>query len=198
MKNKYKSILIFGPPGSGKSTQAKLLRQHKFFYISSGDLLRTLENEPDFLKTKWGRQAVLSMEGGELINDGVMIDLLFNAIEKYRSEGVFNPKVQKLILDGVPRDVSQVSLINAKILVEKIISLTFTDDLILVKRILKRAEVDEREDDVDMDVIKKRITIYNNKTKKVLACYPKDIIFEIDGTGSIDKLHNRIKTFLIN
>ncbi len=186
-ENKYKAILIFGPPGIGKGTQAKLLGNLKTFYhFSTGDMFRNMDKNSDI-----GRQVSELIDKGNFVPDNLTVQLFLSTLENLEKTKKFDSKNQLLILDGIPRNAPQVSLIKNQIDVLKIISLTSEDDSILAERIEKRAKLEGRKDD-NLETLKKRLEIYRKETRAVLEKYSKDIILEVDGFGKIETIYEEI------
>jgi adenylate kinase len=196
--NKYKTILFFGPPGSGKSTQAKLLDKKKFFYISTGELLRHMRDGAEFQSGALGKKITKIMEAGGLVPDRTMIDLLFRYLSQAVSEGIFKPDKQILIFDGIPRNTTQIRMLNDHVQVIQIIDIHFSSDSILKERIRKRAVQEGRSDDKNRGIIEKRLAIYKNETAEVLKHYPKNIIYKINGDDSVKEINQQIKNILNN
>jgi adenylate kinase len=128
------------------------------------------------------------IEAGNFVPDNLTVELFFKTLEEYEKEGKFNPKEQVLILDGIPRNVPQVALLRDKIDVIKIISLFSSDDQVLAERIEKRAKLEGRKDDTK-EVLVKRLETYKKETSAVLSKYPKEIVLEIDGFGTVANIH---------
>ena len=184
------NIILFGPPGAGKGTQAKyLVKKLNGYQISTGDILRE-EIEKD---TVIGKKIINNMNEGKFVNDEIVNSLLKNH--------VFDPnKKEKLIFDGYPRSLSQAKnldllLINSNQKIDHIFFLNVNKETI-VERIKKRKILEKRSDD-DLGTIIKRYDTYVNSTKPVLDYYSKNSNFrEIDGTMEIDQITSKIETFL--
>jgi len=180
-----KNIILFGPPGSGKGTQAaKLVEQYGLKHISTGDIFREeLKNN-----TALGQKAREYMDRGLLVPDEVVIAMLGSKMDRFLAS---NPK--GFIFDGFPRTVAQAQaldrLMNEKDLrIDKVLSLVVSEEE-LTKRILLRGKTSGRADDADRETVKKRVEEYNNKTAPVAGFYRKqNILNEIKGEGSIDDI----------
>jgi adenylate kinase len=189
VNKKYKAILMFGPPGIGKGTQAKLLGEmHGFLHFSTGDMFRALKTDPNMRDTEIAKKIMETMNAGHLVSDSLTVELFFKTLEEYEKEGKFNPESQTLILDGIPRNAPQVGLLKDKVDVIKIIYLVSSDDNVLAGRIQKRASEENRKDD-NLEVLKKRLETYAKETASVLKKYPREIILEIDGFGTVKNIH---------
>ncbi len=184
------NLILFGPPGAGKGTQAKfLVKKLNNFQISTGDMLRD-EIKKD---TEIGKKIINYMNDGKFVDDEIVNKLL----EKI----VFNPKKKnKLIFDGYPRTINQAK--NLDILLKKsnqiidyIFFLNVNKDSI-IKRIEKRKTLEKRSDD-DSDTILKRYDTYMEITKPVLDYYSKNQNFyEIDGSMEIKDIAQKIEEIL--
>ena len=184
------NIVIFGPPGAGKGTQAKyLLKKFNGFQISTGDMLRD-EIKKD---SEIGKKIINNMNDGKFVNDEI--------VNKLIKDCIFDPqKKNKLIFDGYPRSLSQAK--NLDFLLEssnqKIDYVFFlnVDKDTIIKRIEKRKIIEKRSDD-DLNTILKRYDTYMKTTKPVLDFYSKNPNFhEIDGSLKIDEITRKIETFI--
>ena len=184
------NIILFGPPGAGKGTQAKnLVKKINGYQISTGDLLRKeIENNSQI-----GKKIVDDMNDGRFVSDEIVNMLI--------KDTIFDPvKKGRLVFDGYPRSLSQAK--NLDLLLkdsEQKLNLIFFLNVskeIIVERIEKRKNLENRSDD-DLNTILKRYDTYMKKTKPVLDYYSKNINFhEIDGSLEIDQITNKINTFL--
>lgn len=185
------NIVLFGPPGAGKGTQANFLKEkYHLVHISTGDVFRdNIKN-----KTALGMLAKSYMDKGILVPDQVTIDMLNVEVEK-------NADAKGFIFDGFPRTNAQAealdhlmdtkdSQINAMIALE-------VDDEILVKRLLDRGKTSGRPDDADENIIRNRITEYYNKTA-ILKDYfsAQNKYFGVDGVGTIEEITKRLSAVI--
>ena len=184
------NIILFGPPGAGKGTQAKyLVKKLNGYQISTGDILRE-EIKKD---TAIGKRIINNMNEGKFVSDEIVNGLL----KKY----VFDPnKKQKLIFDGYPRSLNQAKNLNLLLNAsnQKINHIFFLDvnKETIVERIKKRKILEKRSDD-DLDTILKRYDTYIETTKPVLDYYSKNPNFHaVVGTMEIDQITSKIETFL--
>ncbi|MBV8329128.1 MAG: nucleoside monophosphate kinase [Verrucomicrobia bacterium] len=176
----FRSYLIFGAPGSGKGTQGKTLGLvPRFFYCGCGDVFRSLDT-----RTKVGQAFIYYSSRGELVPDEICIELwkesIGNAVESHR----FKPELDILLLDGIPRNLEQAELMASLIDVQKVFHLSCPDHSKLVERLKKRALKDNRLDDANESVIRKRLQTYEIETKPVLGFYGPSLIHTIDATQS--------------
>ena len=184
------NIILFGPPGAGKGTQAKYIEKKiSGFQISTGDMLRDeIKKDSDI-----GKKIINDMNDGKFVSD--------NIVNKLIQKVVSDPqKKNKLIFDGYPRSLSQAKnldllLSNSNQKIDLILFLNVNKNII-VKRIEKR-KIEENRSDDDLNVILKRYDTYMETTKPVLDYYSKNPNFnEIDGTQEIDQITAKIDTFL--
>jgi len=193
IKNKYSAILIFGPPGIGKGTQAKLLAENnkKYFHFSTGEMFRALKENPEMSESKIGKKVAELIEDGNFVPDDPTIELFFKTLEEYIKEKKFNSDGQILLLDGIPRNSNQVELIKEKINITKLIYFYCSDDNILVERLKKRAIHEGRKDDRE-EVIRKRLDIYKKDTENVLKKYDRSLVLRINGMESIENISKEV------
>ena len=184
------NIILFGPPGAGKGTQAKyLVKKLNGFQISTGDMLRDEINKDSEI----GKKIINDMNEGKFVSDEIVNDLIKNVI--------FDPKKKgNLVFDGYPRSLSQAK--NLDLLLnesnQKIDFIFFlnVNKETIIERIEKRKIIEKRSDD-HLDTILKRYDTYMETTKPVLDFYSKNSNFhEIDGSLEIDQITNKIEAFL--
>lgn len=176
-------LLIMGPPGAGKGTQAKILSQkYNLVHLSTGDILRKEIDK----KSSTGLEAQKYMNAGNLVPDDVLLAMMKSTLTELKDQGV--------ILDGFPRTIPQAEglsnifkSLNQKI--DGIINIE-VDKNILIARLIERAKDSGRADDTE-EVIVNRQNVYLDLTAPLIEFYKNDII-NIDGDGSIDKVTERI------
>jgi adenylate kinase len=184
---KMKNIVLFGPPGAGKGTQATLLKEkYDLVHISTGDVFRyNIKN-----KTELGVLAKTYMDDGNLVPDEVTINMLKAEVEK-------NATANGFIFDGFPRTESQAIALDV-FLSEKgaqingMVALEVSEDL-LVKRLLERGKTSGRTDDTDEEKIRNRFNEYNTKTAILKDFYQeKGTYYGVNGVGSIEDITNSL------
>tara|TARA_Y100000768_G_scaffold199983_1_gene150354 strand:+ start:182 stop:745 length:564 start_codon:yes stop_codon:yes gene_type:complete len=184
------NIIIFGPPGAGKGTQAKyLVKKLNSFQISTGDMLREeIKKDSDI-----GKKIINNMNEGKFVEDEIVNKLLEKIIFDIN-------KKNKLIFDGYPRTINQAknleNLLNkSNQKIEHVLFLNVDKDSI-IKRIEKRKVLEKRSDD-DANTILKRYDTYMEVTKPVLDYYSKNYNFhEVDGSMEIEDISQKIEEIL--
>ncbi|MGB0983559.1 MAG: adenylate kinase [Saprospiraceae bacterium] len=181
------NLILFGPPGSGKGTQAaKLVEQYNLYHISTGDMFRSEIGN----KTELGLLAKSYMDKGALVPDEVTINMLAKRVED-------NPKVKGFIFDGFPRTVAQATALD-KMLAEKGTPITALLELVvpaeeLIVRLMNRAKTSGRVDDGKPNIIKNRIQVYRETTAPVANYYDEqDKTYKVKGLGSIEEITTKL------
>jgi adenylate kinase len=173
---RYKAILLFGAPGSGKGTQGKILGSIPgFFHSATGDIFRSLD-----LQSEMGRLFWEYAGRGQLVPDEFTIKVWKQFMLGMEMVNQFHPETQVLVLDGLPRTVGQAQLLEDTIDVYKVIYLVCSDLNKMVERLRRRALKENRFDDANDTVIRKRLEVYERDTHPVLKCYPPEKIVQID------------------
>jgi len=176
----YRTYLLFGAPGSGKGTQGKALGTvPRFFFCACGDVFRSIDT-----RTKVGQAFIYYSGRGELVPDEICIELWKESISGSVETHRFKPELDTLLLDGIPRNLKQANLMESRIEVAKVFHLSCPDRSVLVERLKKRALKDNRLDDANEAVIRKRLETYEAETKPILGYYDPALIHTIDATQS--------------
>lgn len=182
------NIVLFGPPGSGKGTQAQnLIEKFNLKQISTGDLFRfNMKND-----TELGKLAKYYIDKGELVPDQVTINMLVDELKKPTDTNGF-------IFDGFPRTEPQAEALDKLLTLKnteitKVLALDVPEEEI-VGRILERAKTSGRADDADETIIRNRFNIYLNETAQVADHYKKvDKFVALDGVGTIESIFEALK-----
>ena len=181
------NIVLFGPPGAGKGTQAeKIIEKYRLIHLSTGDILRA----ELAAQTVLGQEAKKYMDKGELLPDKVVIDMIGFKIDKHQDTSGF-------IFDGFPRTTAQAEALDLLLgkkgtPISVMLSLEVEKDE-LIRRLLGRGKVSGRSDDQNVSVIENRIRVYNNETAPVKGFYEKQGKYQaVDGMGTIEEIFERL------
>lgn len=183
--------ILFGPPGAGKGTQAKLMvEKYNFHHVSTGDLLRQ-----EIAKgTELGKIAKSLIDNGNFVDDSIVEQMIENEI-------VNNPDVKGFIFDGFPRTVAQAEVLEKMLQkrsqeVTKVLSIIISDNLVF-ERIQHRASIEGRKDDANAEIIQNRINTYHKKTEPLIQFYKNLGKYnEICGEGTIEEIFEKISSML--
>ncbi|MBN2172825.1 MAG: adenylate kinase [Bacteroidales bacterium] len=180
------NFILFGPPGSGKGTQSvKIAEKYDLAHISTGDIFRKNIRE----KTPLGIKVQNIIEKGELVPDELLIEILEDAIDSFKGKAGF-------VFDGFPRTIQQAKdldiMLNKRNNEVSLVLALEVNDLEIIERLLKRAEIEGRKDDT-REVIENRINIYNNQTQPLIDFYKEKGKFKsVNGIGAIDEIFSSI------
>lgn len=180
-------IVLFGPPGAGKGTQATILKEkYDLMHLSTGDIFRYhMKND-----TPLGKEAKSYIENGQLVPDEVTVGMLKDEVNKQKEANGF-------IFDGFPRTEMQAEaldnfLANKGEEINAMIALEVSDET-LVKRLLERGKTSGRKDDANEEVIRKRIKVYHDETAIAKSFYQKQSkYYGVNGEGSIEEITARL------
>jgi adenylate kinase len=182
------NIVLFGPPGAGKGTQADfLIKNYQLIHLSTGDLLRG----EIAAKTELGLKAKTLMDKGELVPDEVVIGMIESKLKADKDAKGF-------IFDGFPRTVAQAKALDNLLNgfghpVSGMLALEVKKQE-LINRLLERGKVSGRSDDQDASIIENRINVYNEKTMPLIDFYQKqNKFYPIEGMGTIEEIARRIE-----
>ncbi len=179
-------LILMGPPGAGKGTQAKVVAERFGIpAISTGDIFRENVSEG----TELGRKAKEYMDAGEYVPDEITNLMVRNRIDEPDAEPGF-------LLDGYPRTLAQVEELDGMIQytghrLDAVVVLA-VDSEELIKRLLERAQTEGRADDTE-EVIRRRQEVYAEQTEPLIEVYrERDLLIEVDGMGEVDDVTARI------
>src|SRR5919108_846109 len=193
MPYEYQALLLIGLPGSGKSTQGKILASLPgIHYWEAGEALRAVDPDSDI-----GRVIHRHISRGELIPDELAVSLCLDDLEAHVIAGAYHPATDLLVLDGIPRTVGQAALLDEQVAVSKILHLVCDDVEQVVQRLRRRAAQQGRADDADEHVIRHRLEVYQRDTAPVLEYYPAERIAKIDALRSPAEVFDQILHRLI-
>jgi len=183
-------IVLLGPPGAGKGTQAtSLIEALGIPHVSTGDMLRAAVKAG----TPVGRKAKAVMDSGELVSDEIVIGIAEERLSEADAGSGF-------LLDGFPRTIAQADALESllgRLGVEVDCCLALTvDNEAVVQRLLKRAEIEGRADDNE-ETIRERMRVYDSETAPLLEFYAsRDRLIEVDGMGTVEEVGERIRKSL--
>lgn len=181
------NIVLFGPPGAGKGTQAELLKKkYNLIHLSTGEVIRDQIEK----KTPLGLQADAQMQGGALASDELVIGIINSFISD-------QPHSNGVIYDGFPRTLPQAIAFNDMLegnneSVSMMLALDIPDSEI-IDRITYRAKISGRADDQNVETIKNRIEVYNKRTAVVADYYTQQGKYQrINGLGAVKEVFERL------
>jgi len=184
-------IIMFGPPGAGKGTQARLLKERLHFaYIATGDIFRQHIKE----QTELGKLAQSYIDNGDLVPDEVTIKMIKSEMDK-------NTGAKGIIFDGFPRTPSQAQALEDFLArtgdrIDAVFALEVPEE-VLIERILNRGKTSGRSDDTDRATIIKRLKKYHEVTEPIKDFYrEKGVLYPIDGMQDIETIHRQILDIL--
>lgn len=174
-----KAIVLLGAPGAGKGTQGKVLGQVPgFVHFSTGDMFRALDPASPL-----GREVSRYSSRGALVPDELTVRLFFDALDRLIAQSRFDPARQLLVLDGIPRNPAQLTMLADRIEPVAVVHLVARDREEMVRRLTSRARQEGRVDDADPAVIRHRLDVYDQATRPLLDLFPPDRVHEVDAIG---------------
>ncbi len=194
MSDKFKTILLFGAPGSGKGTQGKMLgRLPGFFHVACGDVFRAID-----LNSEVGKVFLQFSSKGELVPDDFTIRLWKEHIDKLVHTRRFRPDEDVLVLDGIPRNVHQAEMLGDHIEIWKLIVLRVVHNRgEVVRRLKSRALKENRLDDANDATIEHRLEVYDQESRPVLAYYPTDRRIDVDALQTPAKVAHDVLSAIL-
>jgi adenylate kinase len=184
---KYRTILLFGMPGSGKGTQGMVLEQLPgFLHISMGDVFRKIPRYGRF-----GKEIAQYTSQGALVPDDLTVRIWENHIKVLEMQELFLPDEHTLVLDGLPRNYEQAKRLDSILDVVQIFHLKIVDTLKASERLKSRALRENRLDDMNEEVIRRRLDTYYVETFKTLSFYSPELVYDVDaGQSPLDVLRD--------
>ena len=177
---KFRTILLVGAPGAGKGTQGKILGTvPNFFHCACGDVFRNLT-----IDSELGRIFLRYSGKGKVVPDTYTVRLWRDNITAQTQLGRFDPERDTLVLDGIPRNLPQAKILQDALDIVAVFNFICPDENQLAERLQRRALRDNRLDDANLEVIKKRLAIFEKETKPILDYYGPQLVHSIDSTQS--------------
>lgn len=174
----YRTILLFGMPGSGKGTQGAILGQlPDLVHISCGEIFRKLPKYGEL-----GREVVRYTAQGKLVPDELTVRIWERYIRTLEMQELLIPEYHILVLDGLPRNYHQAQMVAQVVDVIQIFHLNITDMVKAKERLRARALRENRLDDINEEVINRRIKLYNDETAHTLSYYDRSLIYDVDAS----------------
>jgi adenylate kinase len=174
----FRTVILFGPPGSGKGTQGKILgAMPGYFHCACGDVFRSLDPAGEM-----GQEFAKYSKSGSLVPDELTVRLWRQAIHEKIASRQYNPDKQLLLLDGIPRTLEQAHLLSPDLDVRAVINLFCNDVEQIVQRLSKRGKLENRADDTDIEIIRHRIDVYEEQTAPLLSYYTRGKVYRVNAT----------------
>lgn len=191
--SRYRSILLFGPPGAGKGTQGKILGSVPgFFHLSVGDVFRSID-----IGSPTGRQIYKYTSNGQLVPDELTVQIWKKTVDAYVALSTYKPREDLLVLDGIPRNIVQTELVKDHLDILQVVSLNCESEEDMILRMRRRAIRENRADDANEEVIRSRFRIFHSVSEPVLECYSDKIISTVEANGSPAEVFQQILTAVV-
>ena len=188
MADRYRTLLFMGLPGTGKSTQGRVIgRLPTFVYVDAGEVFRGLD-----AAAERDREVLGYLQRGELVPDELAISIWIDHLQRLMQEGGFTPGPQTLIAGGMPRTLEQARRLADRLDVVRLFMLDCDDEAILVERLRRRADQEGRSDDENEAIVRARIDRHRQQLQPVLEHYPAERIARIDSGGSMVEVLQQI------
>jgi adenylate kinase len=194
MSPKYQALLLIGLPGSGKSTQGKILGSLPgIHYWEASETFRAIDADSEI-----GRLIHQYISRGELIPDELAVSLCLDDLKAHVLAGTYHPATDILVFDGIPRTVRQAALLDERVTVMRILYLVCDDIGQVIRRLRQRAIEQGRADDATESIISHRLEVYQRYTAELLAYYPMECIVKIDALRSPVEVLDQILHVIIS
>ncbi len=178
--SRFPTVLLFGPPGSGKGTQGNALGAIPgFFHCACGDVFRRINPNSEL-----GKVFLDYSSRGELVPDETTVQLWSEHIQAQQTSGAYNPDSDILVLDGIPRNTAQAQIMDRHLEVLKLIELECPNEDAMIERLRRRALKENRLDDAKEDVIRHRWDVYRAETAPVLDHYSDALKVRVNAQNS--------------
>lgn len=177
---RFRSVLLFGPPGVGKGTQGGILGTIPgFFHLSVGDVFRSID-----IGSPEGELVCKYSSKGQLVPDELTIKIWKKALNAYIALSRYKPREDLLVLDGMPRNSDQAKLVEDHLDIQLVVNLHCSDEEDMIHRIRRRAIRENRQDDGNENVIRNRFEVYRERSAPLLEFFDPAIIKTVDANGS--------------
>ncbi len=187
-KKRFRCVLLFGAPGTGKGTQGGILgRIPGFYHLAVGDVFRSID-----INSPLGQEVHRYVSKGKLVPDDLTIRIWKKALDAYITLSAYKPWEDLLILDGLPRNLEQAQLVESELEVLGIVHLGCENEEDMILRIQRRAIKENRADDANEEVIRHRFQVYHDISAPVLGFYSDDIVSRVEASGSPAEVLRRI------
>jgi len=178
LQSKYRTILLFGMPGSGKGTQGAVLGQlPDLVHVSIGDVFRKIPKYGTF-----GREILRYTSQGAMVPDDLTVRIWERHTQVLEMQELLLPGQHTLVLDGLPRNLNQAERLDGMLEVVQIFHLVFNDIVKATERLKARALRENRLDDINEEVINRRLALYRDETIDTLSFYDPSLVFEVDAS----------------
>lgn len=192
-KKRFRSVLMFGPPGVGKGTQGGILGTVPgFFHLSVGDVFRSID-----IGSPEGQEVCKYSSRGQFVPDELTISIWKKALNAYVALSRYKPREDLLILDGMPRNPIQAELVQDHLEIRLVINLHCADEEDMIHRIRRRAIRENRADDTNEEIIRRRFEVYRENSVPLLSFFDKEIIATVDANGSPAQVLQQVLTRVI-
>ena len=187
-KKRFRCVLFFGAPGTGKGTQGGILGKIPgFYHLAVGDVFRSID-----INSPTGKEVHKFVSTGKLVPDELTIRIWKKALDAYIALSTYKPREDLLVLDGLPRNLEQAKLVESELEVLRVVHLGCKDQEDMIRRIQRRAIQENRADDANEEVIRHRFDIYRTVSSQVLDFYRKELVSHVEASGSPAEVLRRV------